>query len=178
MRRSHVVVMLMTVLAAASLSPRADAESKYKACSLLTAAELGTALNAHVVNSQDSDVIIPNGPYKGETMSGCNWAVGSAYVTLNVIRGPRTPEERAGGLAGLRRVEEVLKNKGWTIEAANIPGADCNSYKPPAGQSNLPPGGAACVMVSKGLAFWLGVNGPVTAQQVKALADKVAARLP
>jgi len=32
----------------------------------------------------------------------------------------------------------------------------------------------ACMQLS----FWLGVNGSVTIQQVKALADKVAARLP
>ena len=39
---------------------------------------------------------------------------------------------------------------------------------------------ASCIMQSKGLAFWLGVGGAtsLTPQQVKALADKIAARLP
>lgn len=178
MTRSRVLVLLMTVLVAASLAPWADAQSKYNACSLLAAAELGTALKANAVNSRDSDMIIPEGPYKGETMSGCTWAAGSAYVILYIIRAPRTTEERATGLADLRRAEDTLRKQGWVIEPANIPGAECHSYKPPAGQSNLPSGGAACIMVSKGLAFSLGVTGSVTPQQVKALADKVAARLP
>ncbi len=35
-------------------------------------------------------------------------------------------------------------------------------------------------MVRKGLAFWLGIGGGAapTPQQIKALADKVAARIP
>ncbi len=112
-------------------------------------------------------------------MSTCDWAVGSASVTLNVIRGPRNAQEQAAGLASFRATEEKLKQKGWTVEPGNIPGAECVSLKPPASESTALPS-SSCIMVSKGLAFWLGVNSKesVTVQQVKALADKVAARLP
>ena len=83
------------------------------------------------------------------------------------------------GLARLRAREESLKAKGWTVQPANIPGADCVSVKPPASEpASLP--GASCVMISKGLVFWLDVSGKdsVTAQDVKALSDRAAARLP
>jgi hypothetical protein len=179
MTRRHAAVLFTTILIAAALSLWADAATKYKPCSLLTAAELEAALRGKVDRFADRDVTIPAGPFKGDIMSTCDWVVGSSYVTLNVIRGPRSPEEQAAGLAGFRAKEEGLKGKGWTVEPANIPGADCVSVKPPASESTALPG-SSCAMVSKGLAFWLGVNskGSVTAQEVKALADKVAARLP
>jgi hypothetical protein len=178
MRRRHVVVVLMTILVAAALSLRADAATKYKPCSLLTAAELETALSGKVGRFADRDMTIPEGPFKGDIMSTCDWEVGSSYVTLNVIRGPKNPQEQAAGLANFRAMEEGLKRKGWTVEPGNIPGAECWSGKPPASEPTALPG-ASCVMVSKGLTLWLGVNSKesVTVQQVKALADKVAARL-
>jgi hypothetical protein len=177
MKRCHAVGLVTTVLLAAAVSLRADATTKYKPCSLLTVAELETALRAKVGGTNERDTTIPEGTFKGDIMSTCDWVVGSTYVTLSVIRGPRSPQEQAAGLAGLRATEENLKKKGWTIEPANIAGADCISMKPPASESTALPG-ASCVMVSRGLAFWLGVNGVVTVQQVKALADKVGARLP
>ncbi len=177
--RRDVLMLLTAVLMGVALSLRADAATKYKPCSLLTAAELETALRGKVDRFADKDMTIPAGPFKGDIMSTCDWVVGSAYVTLNVIRGPRNPQEQAAGQVSFRAKEEALKRKGWTVAPGNIPGAECVSMKPPASEPTALPG-ASCVMVSKGLAFWLGVNSKesVTAQQVKALADRVAARLP
>jgi len=179
MKRTHIAVLFTTVLIATAVLLTADAATKYQPCSLLTAADLEAALRAKVDRFADRDMTIPAGPYKGDIMSTCDWVVGSTYVTLNVIRGPKNPQEQAAGLAGFRAKEEGLKGKGWAVEPGNIPGADCVSVKPPASEPTALPG-ASCVMVSKGLAFWLGVNGKssVTVQEVKALADRVAARLP
>jgi hypothetical protein len=179
MKRTQIVVLFTMVLIATVMPLPADAASKYQPCSLLTAAELETALRGKVGRFADRDMTIPEGPFKGEIMSTCDWEVGSSYVTLNVIRGPRNPQEQAAGLASLRAKEEGLKKKGWTVDPGNIPGAECASAKPPASEPTALPG-ASCVMVSKGLTFLLGVNSKesVTVQQVKALADKVAARLP
>ncbi len=172
------VMVFAAVLVAMALSPRADAATKYKPCSLLTAADLETALRGKVGRFADRDITIPEGPSKGEVMSTCDWEVGGFYVSLNIIRGPRNPQEQAAGLAMFRALEEGLKKKGWTVERGNIPGAECFSGKPPASEPTALPG-AWCAMVSKGLAFSLGINGkaPLTVQEVKALADKVAARL-
>lgn len=175
MKRNQMVLLVAVVLLAASLSLRVDAATKYKPCSLLTAVELETALHGKVDRSAERDTTMPDGPFKGDIMSTCDWVVGSNTVTLNVIRGPKSPQEQAAFLARLRATEETLKKRGWTIEAANIPGADCTSFKPPASEHAAP--GSQCFMVSKGLAFGLGINGSVTVQQVKALADTVAARL-
>jgi hypothetical protein len=158
--------------------PGAQAASKYNACGLLTAAELQAAVHAGVDKSDDKDVILQAGPYKGETMSSCTWAMGASYVSLNVIRAPQTAEQKAAGLSGLRRVEAGLVQKGWTVQPGGIPGADCNSYKPPAGSTAQP--FASCIMQSKGLAFWIGAGGAtiLTPPQVKSLGDKIAGRLP
>jgi hypothetical protein len=172
------VIVVIAGLLCALPSPGV-AESKYNACGLLTAAELKAALSASVDRSSDRDVVIPSGPYKGETMSTCSWALGAVFVGLNVIRVPQTAEQRAAGLSGLRTIDAGLAKKGWTVEPAKLPGAECNAYKPPATEEGARPF-ASCVMQSKGLGFWLGVGGAtsLSPQQVKALADKVAARLP
>jgi hypothetical protein len=178
MKRLYGVALTMAVLTFGP-PPGAGAGSKYNACGLLTAADLKTVANMNPDKTQESDIVIPSGPYKGETMSSCTWVMSSTYATVNVIRGPQTPEQRAAGLSGLRRIEAGLAQKGWTVEPAKTPGADCSAYKPPASEGNARPF-ASCVMQSKGLGFWLGVGGAtsLTPQQVKALADKIAERLP
>ena len=179
MRRVYGVAFLTTVLLAHGLPPWAGAASKYNACGLLTAADLKAVLNVSVDKTQEADIVIPSGPYKEEVMSSCTWAMGSTYATVNVIRGPQTPEQRAAGLSGLRRLEAGLVQKGWTVEPGKTTGADCSAYKPPASEGNARPF-ASCVMQRKALAFWLGVGGAVSLppQQVKTLADQAAARLP
>jgi hypothetical protein len=54
-------------------------------------------------------------------MSSCTGVMGSTYATVNVIHGPKTPEQRAAGLSGLRRIESGLVQKGWTVEPARTP---------------------------------------------------------
>ena len=179
MKRLYEVALLTTALLAHGLPSWVEAASKYNACGLLTAADLKAVANMNVDKTQESAIVIPSGPYKGETMSSCTWAMSSTYATVNVIRGPQTPEQRAAGLSGLRRLETGLVQKGWTVEPAKTPGADCSAYKPPASEGNARPF-ASCVMQSKGLGFWLGVGGAtsLTPHQVKALADRIASRLP
>ena len=178
MRRVRAMTILATAFLACVLSHGAEAASKYNACGLLSAADLKAVASLNVDKTQESDIVIPSGPYKDETMSSCTWVMGATYATVNVIRGPKTPEQRAGGLSGFRRLEAGLVQKGWTVEPGKIPGADCSAYKPPVSETNARPL-VSCVMQSKGFGFWLGVGGAtsLTPQQVKALADRIAARL-
>ena len=179
MRRVWEVAFLATVLLVHGVLSWAEAFSKFNACGLLTAADLKAVANMTVDKTQESDLVISGGPYRGETMSRCMWVMGATYATLNVIRGPRTLEQRAAGLSGLGRMEAGLVQKGWTVVPAGIPGADCSVYKPPARESSADPL-ASCMMRSKEFAFWLGVGGAasLTPQQVKALGDRISARLP
>ncbi len=179
MKRIPLLALALTLLLAQSTPLPVEAASKYRPCSLLTAAELEAALGAKVGRSDERDIAFTEGPYKGETMSTCTWIVGPTYVTLSVIRQTLTPEQRAAGLARLRQVLEDLKKKGWTVEPANIAGALCSTARPPASESSAVPV-VGCLMESKGFAISTYVFGStrVTPQQVKALADKVATRLP
>ena len=179
MRRVYLVGFVATVLLAHGVLSEAAAGSKYNACGLLAAAELKATVNASLDRMEDRDVVIPSGPSKGETMSTCTWVLGGTFVSLNVIHAPLTAEQKAAGLNGLRTVEAGLVKKGWTVEPGKVAGADCNAYTPPASEGPARPF-TSCMMQAKGLGFWLGVHGAsaLSSQQVKALADKVAARLP
>ena len=180
MKRSLLVVFpLVLVLAGASQMP-AVAASKDKAWSLLTGAELEAALHAKVTRTAERDTVINTGPYKGETMSGCDWVVGeSTYVNLLVMRQILSGAERAAGLATFQKAYEDLKKAGWTVEQVNLARISCSTARPPASESSALPS-VGCFGESKGFAFGVGVTtrATVTPQQVKTLVDKVVARLP
>jgi len=180
--RMWVMVLALVALLAGGIGTWADAQGKYKACSLLTASELETLLRNKVDRHSEADQTVNDGPWKGETMSTCTWFLGRTEAQLSVIRAPRSPEERAVGMARLREAEENLRKQGWTTETVTVGGAECKIATPPA-SSNVPGRLSACLAESKGLALLLIVGKPaapvdVTAQQVKALADKAVARLP
>ncbi|HET8678681.1 MAG TPA: hypothetical protein VFM39_01070 [bacterium] len=183
--RIWVIVCVLVTLSAAGIAAGADAQSaqsKYKACSLLTASELETLLRNKVDRFSETDQTVNDGPWKGETMSTCTWFLGRTEAQLSVIRAPRSPEERAVGMARLREAEETLRKQGWTTETVTVAGAECKIATPPA-SANVPGRLSACLAEAKGLALLLIVGKPaapvdVTAQQVKALADKAVARLP
>jgi hypothetical protein len=101
MRRGDLVALLVMALAAACPFLPAGAETKYKPCSLLTAAELEGALRGKVARANEKGSTIPDGPFKSEIMSTCDWVVGSSAVTLSVMRGPQNPLEQAIGVAAL-----------------------------------------------------------------------------
>ena len=179
MKRAGLLAVIATALLAGAVQSPADADSKYKPCSLLTTGEIEAALGTKVSGAQENDITVTQGAYKGETMSGCTWGTTSQIsASLAVIRGPRTPEEKAAGGASLRRLLDGLKAKGWTVEPANTPGALCSRATPPA-SSKTAPTFASCFSEAKGLGFSVYIFSPTaTAQQVKGLADKAATRLP
>jgi len=176
MPMTTLLIASLILLTVGSTPLPTQAASTYHACSLLTSAELEGLLRQKVTKSGDSDVTVSDGPYKGETVSSCNWTLGPASVALSVMRGPRTPEQRAAGLAAFRRIEEILKKQGWTIDQVNVGGMSCSTYNPPTGAQGLPRG-AACVTEAKGFALMVSVSGG-TPQLVKGLVDKAAGRLP
>src|SRR2546427_4162287 len=89
------------------------AEQPMPACALLTSAEIGDAIGTPAGPSQESDMVVPEGPAKGETMSMCRWPVGDqGMVSISVIRSPQGAHREAG-LAQLNRMFETLKAQGW-----------------------------------------------------------------
>ena len=169
-----VAACLMMALAGTLFAAPAAADTKYKACSRLTPADLGTVLTPPVSKVQDGDTVVDSGAYKGATVSSCTWRSGLKVVALRIWPAPTTPEQRNVGMKALQQ-DETLRQAGYTVVPANLPGAECYTLKPPAYLS-ASSSTAACTVVTKGIAFWL--KGPVSVQQVKTLSDKVAARLP
>ncbi len=177
-----VALLALVALVAGAIPTPVDASSKYNACALVTASELEALVRQKVDRFSDSDHTIADGLWKGETMSTCTWFLGRTEAQLSVVRAPRTPDERAAGMARLREAEESLKRQGWTTETVTIAGAECRVATPPAFW-NLSGRLSACVAERNGLALLLILGRPgapvdVTAQQVRALADRAAARLP
>jgi hypothetical protein len=140
------------------------------------------ALQAKVTRTVEQDVVIDEGPYAGETLSNCTWIMsGTAppVVSVSIIRAPRTAQEREEGLSQLQGAVDTLRQKGWTIQSSSTGGALRTRGVPPASEARARPF-TGCIMEKAGLAFSVTVVGPaeVTAQQVAALAGRVASRLP
>lgn len=159
------------------------AATKYKVCTLLTAAEVEAVLKRKISRTDERDVLINEGLYKGEVMSNCSWAAGSGVATVQatllVTRAPRTPQERAEYLKILNSATEELKQQGWTTQGKEFGGVACDLWRAPAGSSNLPDI-VACAAEKGGLAFSISVLGgglQITMEQVKSLVDKVASRI-
>ena len=106
----------------AGMPAAGEAASKYNACGLLTAAELKAAVNASVDKMDERDVVIPNGPYQGETMSTCTWLPG--HHLRHPERHPRPPDRGAEGKrpGRLPAARGRARPEGWTVEPGKVPG--------------------------------------------------------
>ena len=173
---------IATLFSALILTPSSSyaAQAPAHACTLLTVAEIGSAVGGQVGSSQESSITIPNGPSKGQTMAGCMWKVGDRdMVSINVIPALQGAEREAG-LAGLNKVFEGLKAKGWTEDKRTIGNARCSVMTPPASQKDVPLM-SGCMAEAKGLALSVGSMSPTkqaAMEQLKTLLDKATTRLP
>jgi len=172
-------VALGLILAFASSATAAD--QKMHACSLLTAAEIGAAVGGKVGDSRESDIVIPEGPAKGETMGSCMWRVGDqGMVSVSVIRAAQGAQREAG-LAKMNQAFETLKAKGWKEEKKVYGNARCAMLTPPTSQAENTPVSTGCMAEAKGMGISVGSMAPkksAAIDQVKALLDKAISRLP
>ncbi len=155
------------------------AEEKMHACSLLTSSEVGQAVGGTVGQPQESDVVIPSGPSKGETMGTCMWPLGDhGMVSLSVIRAAQGAQREAG-LANLRKTFETLKARGWTEERKDYANARCSILTPPPSQKDVPIS-TGCLAEARGMGLSVGSMSPtnkVAIEKVKVLLDKAIGRL-
>src|SRR6266705_1301405 len=88
--------------------------------------------------SQESDIVIPEGPSKGETMSMCMWPIGEQdMVSISVIRAPQGAQHEAG-LAQLNKTFDMLKAQGWTEERKDFSNTRCAIMAPPSSLQDVP----------------------------------------
>ena len=156
------------------------AQDKSGACALLTTQELTAAVGMPIGVGAPNETVIPSGPAKGETMHGCQWRAGeTGMVTVSTIRAP-SAEQRAAGMAGIRKVFAGLKAKGWTEQSEAFGSSiKCSVMTPPAGSSNTP-SMTGCMGEAKGEGISVGFMYPGTTlpiAKLKALFDKASGRI-
>jgi len=156
------------------------AEPPMPACSLLTAAEISDAVGMPAGPSQESDMVIPEGPSKGETMRMCMWHIGDQdMVSISVIRAPQGAQHEAG-LAQLNKTFDMLKAQGWTEERKDFSNTRCAIMTPPSSLQDVPLS-TACLAEAKGMGISVGsMSGTkkVAIEKIKTLLDKAIGRLP
>lgn len=148
-------------------------------CALLTSSEVVAAVGG-TGQSQESNIVIPEGPSKGETLGGCMWAADNqGMVSISMIRAPQGALREAG-LAKLRDGFQRLKAKGWTEEKKEFSNAKCALMTPPASSKKDIPVMTGCFAEAKGMGLSVGYMGKtsVPIDKVKTLLDKAIGRLP
>ena len=177
MRHGVTVIGLVVVLGAGG-HPAGGADAKMRACSLLTAAEITAAVGGSAGQPQESDLVVPDGPSKGDTMGMCSWRTGEQNtVSVAVIRAA-TGASRQAGLAKMAQVFDTLKAQGWTEERKDFANGRCVLMTPPAAKGL--PVSTGCFAEAKGMGLSVGHNGPTRASmdRVRTLLDKAIGRLP
>jgi hypothetical protein len=148
-------------------------------CALLTSSEV-VAVVGGTGQSQESNIVIPEGPSKGETLGGCMWAADNqGMVSISMIRAPQGAQREAG-LAKLRDGFQRLKAKGWTEEKKEFSNGKCALMTPPASSKKDIPIMTGCIAEAKGMGLSVGYMGKtsVPIDKVKSLLDKAIGRLP
>jgi hypothetical protein len=148
-------------------------------CALLTSSEVVAAVGG-TGQSQESNIVIPEGPSKGETMGGCMWAADNqGMVSISMIRAPQGTQREAG-LAKLKEAFQRLKAKGWAEEKKDFGNAKCALMTPPSSSKKDIPVMTGCFAEAKGMGLSVGYMGrtSVSIDTVKTLLDKAIGRLP
>jgi hypothetical protein len=148
-------------------------------CVLLTSGEVVAAVGG-TGQSQESNIVIPEGPSKGETLGGCMWAADNqGMVSISMIRAPQGALREAG-LAKLRDGFQRLKAKGWTEERKEFSNAKCALMTPPASSKQDIPVMTGCFAEAKEMGISVGYMGRTSMpiEKVKTLLDKAIGRLP
>ena len=165
----------LIVSAAAQAAP-----SAVRACTLLTPAEISTALGTQPGPSRENNLTIPEGPSKGDRMASCMWPLaGQDMVTISAVRALQGAQREAA-LAELDNAASDMKSQGWIEERQDIGGARCSTMTPPTAEKNAPVM-TGCFVEAKGVALSVGATNKtkkLAMQPFKDLLDKAIARLP
>jgi hypothetical protein len=151
------------------------------ACPLLTPGEIAAATGMKVGPSHASDMVIPSGPSKGQTMTGCMWQLGDAGMLNIAVVKAASKENEARAVTKLHEALATLKTRGWTVDDVIIGGMLCSTAAPPQAERAHTPSSTGCFASAKSFAFSVGVMAPyakVPVARVKTLADAIVKRLP
>jgi len=175
--------VIIGVLAVAPLAANAapgPGFPRVRACSLLTPSEISSAIGAQPGPSREDNVVIPDGPSKGESMATCMWPTGQMdMVTVSAVKALQGAQ-RDAALKDLDNSVADMKQQGWTEEKQDINGARCSIMTPPRQETDAP-NMTGCFVEAKGVALSVGTMArakKVAIQPIKDLLDKAISRLP
>lgn len=179
------LVIAIWPLAGAAEQP---SHTSLRACELLTAAELETAVGGSVAQQSGSEK-----PYRKNPMidhdgilSTCSETVGARKVTVVFNTAPVTAEGKRFAETGAKGAESALHEEGYQVQAKEIRGSRCMTILPPAGSKSTADTarlGTNCTR-EKGpyvVSITIGPAGSgdaLSMEKVAALAEKAASRVP
>jgi hypothetical protein len=150
------------------------------ACGLLTGAEIGSAVGTQAGPAQENNVVIPEGPSKGQTIAMCAWRLGPRDIVRVSVAPALQGASRAQGLASLNQSFDAMKAQGWREDAKSFGDIRCSTMTPPPAERDAPLM-TGCMGEVKGMAVSISsmsATKQVAIEPVKDLFDKAAERLP
>jgi hypothetical protein len=178
----RIAALLLVITALACAQARA-AQSGYKPCTMVSAAEAEALSGQKVTKTAEQDI-----PYKKDAnhdhdgvVSICTQSFsGTQGLSLTVSSTSTTPEGKAQGAAAAKNAEEMLKKKGAKVEARKYGDTTCSTMIL---QGAMAAFSATNCAAEKGQLFFslsvtAGTKGLVPMDQVHTLAEKILSRLP
>jgi hypothetical protein len=175
--------VVLLFVAGAVCAQTASAQSKYKPCSMVSAAEAEALAGQKIAKTAESDIPYPKDANHdhADVISICSRTVSATQgLTLTVSSTPVTPEGKARGEAKAKDAEEKLKKQGAKVEAKDFGAIKCATIILQGAMAAF--SGTNCGAVKGGQFFSVmvtaGPNGPASIDQVHALAEKILSRMP
>jgi hypothetical protein len=178
----RIAALLLVVMVLACPQTRA-AQSGYKPCTMVSAAEAEAVSGQKVTKTAEQDI-----PYTKDAkhdhdgvVSICTQSFsGTQGLSLTVSSTPTTPEGKAHGAAAGKNAEEALKKQGAKVEEKKYGDIKCSTMMLQGAMAAF--SGTNCA-AEKGQLFFsvsvtAGTKGLVPMDQVHALAEKILSRLP
>jgi len=188
MRRFVTGLLLVIALSGLGLGgpTSAAAATKFKPCSLLTAADFEAVLNAKVTRGpqEGEDTDTQGTPLRGEPLDHCLWVLHAGQAGLGAVLWATRAVAPLPQLAAFwyPPKEKLAREHGVTVESVRLPGAECRLFKNIKDPSPGIVHQTWCLVTSRGLALSLEVTtqalSPVAPQRVKNLLDRASGRLP
>ena len=157
----------------------ADLSAQQSACTLLTPADIETITGAQPREPHKTDIVIPEGPQKGQTVNGCMWGTaGNGMVSVSMMPMPEGVSREAG-IAKLEEVYAELRAQNWAEEKKTFPDGRCSIMTPPPGKKDAPIM-SQCVAEAKGMVMssvFMSPTQKLSMEQTRALMDKAVGHM-
>ncbi len=169
----------LVTLAAFASSDVLAVDTPGGACSLLISSEIDAATGAKAGAGTPSEMNVPTGQGKQETMYACWWPIAAqkAQVVVSMSRLP--PGQSAQAIAKQNPGMDALRANHYSEESRDFGGSTCSAMTPPAsakGGINM----ITCTAAAKGMLVSVVFTSPtkkLSIDQTKTLLDAAVGRI-